>query len=104
LNDVNASYDVLSPWAEVDPKPRQGISPRLSDLRGKRIGLYQNFKAAAGPIQDAVERELRTQFGTDVAITRFAHGVNDEVAKTDARPRFEAWLREVDAVIVAVGD
>ena len=101
---MNATFEVLSPWAEVDPKPLQGISPRLSDLRGKRIGLYQNFKAAAGPIQDAVERGLRERFGDEVAITRFAHDVNEEVARTEARPRFETWAREVDAVIVAVGD
>jgi len=47
-------YDVLSPWAETDPQPLQGISARLSDLRGKRIGLFANYKPAAVPIQDAV--------------------------------------------------
>ncbi len=101
---MNPSYEVLSPWAEVDPKPLVGISPRLDDLRGKRIGLYQNFKSAAKPIQDAVERELRARYGAAVTITRFAHGVNDEVARTDAREGFERWVEEVDAVIVAVGD
>lgn len=101
---MNPSFEVLSPWAEVDPRPLEGITPRLPDLRGKRIGLYQNFKSAAKPIHDAVERELLARYGEAVSITRFAHGVNDEVANTDARPRYEEWVREVDAVIVAVGD
>lgn len=95
---------MLSPWAEVDAKALEGISPRLDDLRGKRIGLYQNFKSAAKPIQDAIERELRAHYGSEVAISRFAHGVNDEVARTDARGDFEKWVAEVDAVILAVGD
>jgi hypothetical protein len=101
-----ASYDVLSPWSETDPIPLQGISPRLSDIRGKRIGLFANNKPAAGPIQDAVEAELRTRYGGDVAITRFSrpdHG--DAGNSADDGQRYTKWLQEeVDAVIVAVGD
>src|SRR5439155_21061396 len=73
-----ATYDVLSPWAETDPMPLQGITPRVPELRGKRIGLYANYKRAASPIQDAVESELRARFGSEITITRFAqHGSSD---------------------------
>ena len=41
------AFDVLSPWAETDPRPLQGISPRLRELRGKRIGLFANYKRAS---------------------------------------------------------
>ena len=100
-----ATYDVLSPWAETDPLPLQGISPRLSDLRGKRIGLFANYKRAAVPIQDAVEAELRTRFGGDITIHRFAQsGSSDVGSSSDEGPRYAQWLEEVDAVIVAVGD
>ena len=99
-------FDVLSPWAEVDPTPLNGINPRLSDLRGKRIGLYANYKRAAGPIQDAVEAELRARFGQDVTIRRYAQqGSQDIGSSEDEGPRFAAWVeKEVDGVIVAVGD
>ena len=102
---MEAIYDVLSPWAETDPLPLQGINPRLPELRGKRVGLYANYKRAALPIQDAVEAELRARYGSEITISRFKqHGSND-IASTDDAPRFVEWLeKEVDTVIVAVGD
>ena len=48
--DAPAQYEVLSPWAEVDPIPLRGISPRVDTLAGKKIGLFANFKRAAKPI------------------------------------------------------
>jgi hypothetical protein len=99
-------YDVLSPWAEVDPIPLQGITPRLEDLRGKRIGLYANYKRAAVPVQDAVTRELRARFGDEITVSRFTQsGTHDIGSSEDEGPRFAEWLeKEVDTVIVAVGD
>ena len=98
-------YDVLSPWAETDPLTLKGITPRLSELRGKRVGLFANYKRAAVPIQDAVEAELRTRFGSDITIQRFAqNGSNDVGTSSDEGRSYASWLEEVDAVIVAVGD
>ena len=99
-------YDVLSPWAETDPLPLNGIEPRVTDLRGKRIGLFANYKRAAVPIQDAVEAELRARFGNEVTISRFVQrGSSDAGSSDDDGPRYAEWLeKEVDTVIVAVGD
>jgi hypothetical protein len=97
-------YDVLSPWAETDPVPLQGITPRLPEIHGKRIGLFANYKRAAGPIQDAVDAELRARFGEAIAIQRFAQAGSNDVGSSDEGAQFAAWLEEVDAVIVAVGD
>jgi hypothetical protein len=103
---MNPTYDVLSPWAETDPLPLQGITPRVSDLRGKRIGLYANYKRASVPIQDAVEIELRARYGSDISIARFVQqGSSDIGSSEDEGPLFAEWLeKEVDTVIVAVGD
>ena len=100
------TYDVLSPWSETEPLPLQGITQRLADLRGKRIGLFMNNKVAAPPIQDAVEAELRTRYGADVTVTRFHRADRgDAGSNKDDGPRYQRWLEEdVDAVIVAVGD
>ena len=100
---MGEQYEILSPWAEVDPVPLQGISPRLPELRGRRIGLFHNGKVAAAPILDAVEAELRARV-EDVSFARFGRRENLEVAETPARERYEEWAREVDAVILAVGD
>ena len=96
-------YEVLSPWAEVDPVPLEGIRPRLPDLRGRRIGLFHNGKVAAAPILDAVEAELRGRF-EGLTFARFGRRDNLEVAETADRGRYEQWVREVDAVVLAVGD
>jgi hypothetical protein len=100
------AYDVLSPWSETDPLPLQGITPRLDDLRGKRIGLFMNNKVAAPPIQDAVEAELRTRYGSEVTLTRFRRVDGGDAGSNESDgPRYARWLEEdVDAVIVAVGD
>jgi hypothetical protein len=99
-------FDVLSPWSETDPVPLHGISPRLTELRGKRIGLFVNNKRAAGPIQDAVEAQLRSRYGDDIQFTRFHRDDRHDAGNnpTDG-PRYSQWLaQEVDGVIVAVGD
>jgi hypothetical protein len=101
---TDLTYDVLSPWAETDPVPLQGITPRLSQIHGKRIGLFANYKRAAGPIQDAVHAELQARFGETIAIERFAQAGSNDVGSSDEGPRFTAWLDGLDAVIVAVGD
>ncbi len=96
-------YEVSSPWAEVDPVPLDGITPRLAGLQGRRIGLFHNSKVAARPIQDAVEAELRARFD-GATFTRFGRSANLEVAETPDRARYEQWVQEVDAVVLAVGD
>src|SRR5437868_5866507 len=103
---MDPTYDVLSPWAETDPLPLKGINPRVSDLRGKRVGLYANYKRAAAPIQDAVEAELRARYGSEITISRFRqNGSHDIGSSPDEGPRFADWVQEeVDTVVVAVGD
>ncbi len=96
--------EVLSPWADVDPVPVRGLSPRVDTLRGKTIGLFANFKRAAVPIQDEVARRLKERF-PDCETSLF-HSTLPNVTETETenRERFEAWAREVDAVVAAVGD
>jgi hypothetical protein len=100
---MGGSYEVMSPWAEADPVPLEGINPRLADLHGRRVGLFHNGKVAARPINDAVEAELRARFD-GITIARFGRTANLEVAETPERARYEEWVKEVDAVILAVGD
>ena len=47
------TFEVLSPWAEADPVPARGITPRVSSLAGKKIGLFRNNKRAAQPLMEA---------------------------------------------------
>jgi hypothetical protein len=100
---MNGQYEVLSPWAEVDPMPLKGISPRITDLTGKKIGLYYNPKRAGKPMLEVVERKLRERF-TAVGFSRFNIEVNECIVDTVYKARWEEWLKEVDAVILSYGD
>ncbi|MBN1831507.1 MAG: hypothetical protein JW896_05290 [Deltaproteobacteria bacterium] len=97
-------YEVLSPWAEVDPIPVRGISPRVKTLEGKKIGLFANFKRAARPIQAVVERRLKERF-PDCETSLFDSTLpNVTETETENKDRFTAWAKDMDAVIAAVGD
>jgi hypothetical protein len=99
-----SQYEVLSPWADVDPIPLRGIAPRVDTLAGKKIGLFANFKRAARPIQAEIERKLKEKF-PDCRTSLFDSTLpNVTETETVNREKFIAWAKEMDAVIAAVGD
>jgi hypothetical protein len=101
---MSADYEVLSPWAEADPVPLRGLSPRLGGLAGKKIGLLCNNKRAAPLILQAAEKHLRQQFPT-AALSRFnARTFSVSSLEKDRAGEFDDWIKGVDAVIAAVGD
>jgi hypothetical protein len=105
--ESGGQYQVLSPWADADPIPAYGISPRLNDLAGKKIGLFYNVKRASQPMLTVVARKLKERFPT-CEVHWYANqlppgkGVS-ELEGAD-RTKFEDWARGVDAVVGAVGD
>jgi hypothetical protein len=100
---MSNQFEVLSPWAEVDPPPLHVISPRLADLNHKTIGLYANSKIAALPALAVVEEQLNARY-TGLQFTRFERIPNLSVAETDKWAQFQDWIQGVDAVVLAHGD
>jgi len=101
---MNGQYEVLNPWAEADPIPLRGISPRVADLTGRTIGLLcASYKVASQPILTVVEEKLKERF-PKLKFSWFEYGDNLEVAGTEEKARFEEWVKGVDAVVTAVGD
>ena len=97
-------YEVLSPWAEVDPIPLLGISPRVDTLEGKKIGLFANFKRAAVPIAREIEKRLKERFpDSEISLYHSTAPNVDESVEPDAK-KFEAWAKDMDAVVAVVGD
>jgi len=102
---MNNQYEVLSPWAEVDPIPLKGITPRLTDINGKKIGMFCNSKAASKPTLAIVARKLKERFPT----TELSWYAATETFTTlqmvgNDKDRFITWVKSVDAVIGAIGD
>jgi hypothetical protein len=99
----NGQYEVLSPWAQADLVPLAGISPRLTELADKNIGLFFNNKRAARPIQDVVEKRLKERY-PELEFSRFLRLPNLSMAETEDKDKFEEWVKGVDAVIFSVAD
>ena len=101
---ADSQFKVLNPWAEVDPITPRGISPRLNTLAGKKIGLFANFKRAARPVAIDVGKRLKAMY-PDCETSLFdSRGANVIEIETKNREQFTAWVKGVDAVILAVGD
>ncbi len=97
-------YEVLNPWAEVDPVPLRGIYPRPDNLAGKKIGLFANFKRAAKPMLAEVAKHLNARFpGIETSLFD-STAANVDESQTGNRARFQEWAQGVDAVVAAVGD
>jgi hypothetical protein len=76
------------------------LAPRLSDLRGKRLGLLDNSKSKAGKMLDAVVTILNAQYGfTDVVRHR-----KPSASKPAAPEAIDELAKTCDLVVVGVGD
>ena len=98
-------YQVLSPWAEVDPIPLKGLTAsRVNDLAGKKIGLFVNYKRAAMPSAEAVEKQLKAKFPSAEFSYYHSTDWNVNVIETKDRDKFAAWVKGLDALVATIGD
>jgi hypothetical protein len=102
-DQARVQYDVLSPWADADPVPLQGITKRLTELEGKTIGLFLNSKRAAHPITNVLEKKLKERYPT-MSFSSFLLMPNAGVDDTIDKDRFDEWVKGVDGVILCYGD
>jgi len=104
FNNITATYEVLSPWAEADPIPLKGLSPRLDKLDGKKIGLLCNNKRAAPLILDVTEKLLKERYPSVKVSRFFTKTFSVSSLEKEREGEFNDWIKGVDAVIAAVGD
>jgi hypothetical protein len=82
----------------------RGISPRLDSLKGKKIGLYVNTKRAAMPMAKSVDKRLKEMY-PDIQTTIFqSTEPNVNEIETKNKEKFTAWVNDIDAAILLVGD
>ena len=97
-------FEVLSPWADADPIPLRGISPRIDSLAEKKIGLFVNPKRAALPIAESIQRRLVDTYPDAEIIMYRSYGANVNEIETENKEKFTAWAKSLDAAIAVVGD
>ena len=103
-NSSNIQYEVLSPWGEADPKQLRGISPRLDNLSGKKIGLFANYKRAAIPIALSLKEQLESKYPDSEFSVYHSDQWNVIEIETENGEAFTKWVEGNDAVILTVGD
>jgi hypothetical protein len=99
------AYEVLSPWAEVDPVVLRGLrAERPAELKGKKIGLFHMWKRASKPILTALEKRLKEKFPTAQFSWYAESEINTPEIESGNVAKYEAWLKGVDTVIFTYGD
>jgi hypothetical protein len=88
---------VLNPRGEIAPIPVFAPQPRLSDLSGKRIGIYWNGKSGGDHFWNVIEQLLKQKFPA-ATVVRYegAYDIGDPLAAKMAK--------EVDTFLYGVGD
>ena len=104
VKNQDIQFEALSPWADSDPIPVRGISPRLDSLAGKKVGLFVNSKRAAMPIAKSVDKRLKEMYPDIQTIIFHSTEPNVNEIETKNKEKFTAWVKGVDAVIAVVGD
>ena len=99
-----AQYEALSPWGEADPKPLKGISPRVDNLSGKKIGIFANYKRAAIPIAMSLQERLKSAYPDSKVSIYHSDQWNVTEIETENKDTFKKWVEGKDAVILLVGD
>ena len=76
------------------------LAPRLSSLRGKRVGLLDNSKAKAGKMLDTVAAILDAQY----AFSNVVRHRKPSASKPAAPEAINDLVKTSDLVVVGVGD
>jgi hypothetical protein len=90
---------LISPVNEAEVA-ESALAPRLSSLRGKRIGLLDNSKSKADRILQAVAAILNTRYG----FTNVVHHRKPSASKPASPEAIKELATTCDLVIVGVGD
>lgn len=91
------TLNLLNPRGEITLPPVSAPSKRISDLKGKTVGLYWNEKPGGDHFWNGVETLLKEKL-PDTVIMRYSGSfdLGDEMAAKVAK--------EMDAILYGVGD
>jgi hypothetical protein len=95
------ALEVLNPMGVIDPPATLGISPRVTDLAGKKIALMHNNKPGASNLLDALQELLSKKYPT----ASFARGYQTEPVQPPKDPdMYKKAAGECASFVFAMGD
>jgi hypothetical protein len=94
---AQVTLDVLNPRGVLPARTAAvGVTPRISDLSGKRVGLIANYKAGADLFLSKIEEVLKNKVPTATVVRlRMGQGSNAD---------YKGLADKVDVFIHATGD
>lgn len=97
MNQEKIELRVLNPRGEIEAKSASSPGPRITDLSGKKIGLYSNMKEGMDNFYFVFEELLNKKYpqATTMKVSG-AFLIRDEDAV--------AMAKEADAFVYGVGD
>jgi hypothetical protein len=97
MNQEKIELRVLNPRGEIAAKVASSPSPRITDLSGKKIGLYSNMKPGMDNFYTVFEEILKKKYPEATALkVSGAFLIRDEDA--------EVMAKDADAFVYGVGD
>jgi hypothetical protein len=94
------TLELLNPMGVIEPPQTLGLTPRISDLAGKKIALLHNNKPGVTNLYAALEEQLKQKY-PGITISR----ENKPGSITQPREEeFQKIAKECDAFIYAIGD
>jgi hypothetical protein len=97
MSENTVELEVLNPRGEVEPVAALAPVPRITNLDGKRVGLYSNGKPGMDNFYTVFEELLKKRYPT--VTTSLLRG-SFEITDADSR----AWAPQIDTFVYAVGD
>ncbi len=97
MSENKVELKLLNPRGVVETLPVTAPNPRVTDLAGKRVGLYWNNKPGLDNFYKVFEELLKERYPT--ATTTWLRGaflIRDDDA--------EAWVPQIDTFVYGVGD
>lgn len=97
MPEKTVKLELLNPRGEIESAPVYKPAPRVTDLAGKKVGLYSNGKQGVDNFYTVFEELLKKKFPTaTTTVLRGAFEIRDEEAK--------AWASQIDTFVYGVGD
>jgi hypothetical protein len=97
MSEKTVKLELLNPRGVIEVKPILALTPRVTNLAGKRVGLYWNSKPGMDNFFTVFDELLRKRYPTaTTTLLRGAFLIRDEDT--------EAWLPQIDTFVYGVGD
>ena len=97
MNKEKIELELINPRGEIEPVKTHPLAARVTDLAGKRVGLYWNGKPGIDNFFAVLEELLKKRFPSiTTTLLRGAMEITDKDAA--------AWAPQIDTFVYAVGD